>query len=69
MDLCDAIDRDPVALRDRERVVGRLELDVRADTIVAQMDARLQVLGAGYKAMSAASQPNGPRERSSDGIA
>lgn len=46
VDLGDAIDGDPVALLDRERVLGRLKLERGADAIAAQMDARLQVLGA-----------------------
>ena len=61
VDLGHSIDRNPVALFDGKRMIGGFQLDVRAYRVVAQMDARLQILGARIKRQFGASQPkNGP---------
>src|SRR6266496_1841525 len=46
VDLGHSIDRDPIALFDGERMISGFQLDVRAYSVVAQMDTRLQILGA-----------------------
>ena len=45
VELGNAIDRDPIALLDGERVIGRFELDTGANA-VTQMEARLEILRA-----------------------
>ena len=37
---------DPLPLFDRKRVVGRLQLDIRPDPVIAEMDAGLEVFRA-----------------------
>ena len=49
VDLGHPIDRNPIALLDGKRMIGRFQLDMRAYPVVAQMDARLQILGAGME--------------------
>ena len=46
VDLGYAIDRDPVSLLDGKRMIGWLESDVRANPVVAEMHARLEILHA-----------------------
>ena len=46
VDLGHSIGRNPIALLDGKRVIRGFQFDIRACPVVAQMDARLQILGA-----------------------
>lgn len=61
VDLGNAVDRHPVTLLDRKRMIDGLELDVGVKA-VAQMKPGLEVLGARMRGSSAESQlKNDPR--------
>jgi len=63
VDCRDAIGRNSISPFERERLVGGLQFDKAADTVVAQMHPRLEILRTRIERQFCESQPKNGRRR------